>query len=388
MNLDAGRRTRTRQFGLGILLVLILVGLRLSSAGNQRAASRINALFATVTPASPGAAVMIVRGGHSVFARGYGVTDLRSLHKIDEHTNFRLASVTKQFTAMAVMLLVHDGKLRYEQTLTDVFPDFPAYGKSITIRHMLNHTSGLVDYEDLMAEKYGDTPDDQIPQIKDAGVLALLEKVSSTKFVPGSKWVYSNSGYCLLAMVVEKVSGESFGEFLQRRIFAPLHMSNTVAFEKGKNEVSDRAYGHTLQNGAWHETDQSSTSATLGDGGVYTSLADLARWDAALRDHTLLSEKEMLPAFTPAQPSSGPAKETDGRLVSYGFGWFLEPYRSHRRRWHYGETVGFRTSIQRFPSDDLTVVVLCNRVDLPAPDLALKIADLYLRPSGGIQTGH
>jgi CubicO group peptidase (beta-lactamase class C family) len=379
MNLDAGWRTQSRQFGLGLLLVLILIASRLSSARNQDSTSSIDALFATVIPASPGAAVMVVRGRHPIFERGYGVTDLHSLHKIDEHTNFRLASVTKQFTAMAVMLLVHNGKLRYEQTLTDILPEFPAYGKFITIRNLLNHTSGLVDYEDLMAKEYGDTPDDQIPQIKDAGVLALLEKVTSTKFAPGSKWEYSNSGYCLLAMVVEKVSGESFGQFLRDHIFAPLQMSNTIAFEKGKNEVPNRAYGHTLQNGVWHDTDQSSTSATLGDGGVYTSLADLVRWDAALRDHTLLTEKEMLPAITPVQPSSSPAKETDGRPVSYGFGWFLEPYQGHPRMWHYGETVGFRTSIQRFPSDDLTVVVLCNRVDLDAPDLALKIADLYLK---------
>jgi CubicO group peptidase (beta-lactamase class C family) len=324
---------------------------------------------------------MVIQRGHPVFQRAYGVTDLRSLHKIDEHTNFRLASVTKQFTAIAIMLLVHDGKLRYEQALSDIFPEFPAYGKAITIRQMLNHTSGLIDYEDLMAKQYGATPDDQIPQIHDAGVLALLEKVDSTKFPPGSKWEYSNSGYCLLAQVVEKVSGQSFGQFLHRRIFAALQMVNTVAYQKGKNEVVNRAYGHTLVNVGWQETDQSSTSATLGDGGVYTSLADLARWDAALREHRLLSETEMQPALVPVQPSGGPAKGKDGRLVKYGFGWFLEPYKGHARMWHYGETVGFRTSIQRFPADELTVVVLCNRVDLSAPDLALRIADLYLEPT-------
>src|SRR6267143_1404078 len=118
-------------------------------------------------------------------------TEPRTLHKIDERSNFRLASVTKQFTAMGIMLLVHDGKLRYDQSLTDIFPNFPAYGKAITIRHLLNHTSGLLDYEDLMAKQYGNTPDEKIPQIKDAGVLALLEKVSTTKFPAGAKWEYS-----------------------------------------------------------------------------------------------------------------------------------------------------------------------------------------------------
>jgi CubicO group peptidase (beta-lactamase class C family) len=179
--------------------------------------------------------------------------------------------------------------------------------------------------------------------------------------------------------VVEKVSGEPFGDFLHDRIFKPLQMANTLAYEKGKNEVANRAYGHTKESDGWHETDQSSTSATLGDGGVYTSLVDMARWDAALREHKLLSEKEMQPALVAVRPSSPPAEE-NGHPVSYGFGWFVDPYNGHARMWHYGETVGFRTSIQRLPKDNLTVVVLCNRVDLNAPELALKIADLFLGP--------
>jgi len=330
-----------------------------------------------VGTSAPGAAVMVIQNGRVVYERGYGVTDLRTLHKIDEHTNFRLASLSKQFTAMAVMLLVHDGKLHYDESLTEIFPEFPAYGKSITIRRLLNHTSGLIDYEDLMAEEYRNIPDEEIPQIHYDGVLKRMEQVKTTKFPPGTQWAYSNSGYCVLAMVVEKVSGKRFGDFLQDRIFTPLHMDQTVAYEKGKNEVSNRAYGHTPQGTGWRETDQSSTSATLGDGGVYTSVADMSRWEEALRRHTLLSETEMEPALTPVQPSGGPAREK-GHAVSYGFGWFLDPYRGHPRMWHYGETMGFRTAIQRFPSDGLTVIVLCNRADFAAPELALKTADLYL----------
>ena len=353
---------------------------RVSSA-QPDPARQIDAWFhGTISAHSPGAAVLVVKDGRPIFRRGYGVTDLRTRDRIDEHTNFRLASLTKQFTAMAVMLLVHDGKLRYEQSLTEIFPGFPAYGKSITIRNLLNHTSGLPDYEQLMAKQYGDLADDRIPQIKDAGVLALLERASTTSFPAGTKWKYSNSGYCLLAMVVEEVSGKSFGEFLQERIFARLRMTHTLAYEKGKNQVAHRAYGHTLEGGHWRETDQSSTSATLGDGGVYTSLTDLVRWDEALGKHTLLSEEEIEPALSAVEPTSGPARETDGRLVSYGFGWFLEPYKGHARMWHYGETVGFRTAIQRFPDDSLTVIVLSNRADLDAPALALKVADLYLKP--------
>jgi len=347
-------------------------------ASDRDPAKRVNELFASLTPSDPGAAVVVLKDGHAVYQHGFGVTDLRTRHQIDEHTNFRLASLTKQFTAMAIMLLVHDGKLRYDQTLTEIFPDFPAYGKNITLREILNHTSGLPDYEDLMAKQYGNTPDDQIPQIHDAGVLALMEKASATKFPPGSKWEYSNSGYCVLAMVIEKASGKSFAEFLHERIFVPLNMTHSLAYEKGKSVVANRAYGHTPQGNTFRETDQSSTSATLGDGGVYTSLTDLARWDDALQHHTLLSEAEMQPARKPVLPTAAPAQE-NGHPVSYGFGWFLDPYHGHERMWHYGETIGFRTSIQRFPKDHLTVIVLCNRSDLSAIDLALKTADLYLK---------
>ena len=230
------------------------------SAANPEPKTRIDTLFASVKPSDPGAAVMVIQNGRLVVQRGYGVADLHTLHKIDEHTNFRLASLTKQFTATAIMLLVHDGKLRYDEPLNEVFPEFPAYGKGITIRNLLNHTSGLIDYEDMMAQQYGNTPDEQIPQIHDNGVLKLMEQVKTTKFPPGSQWAYSNSGYCVLAMVVEKVSGKPFGEFLQERIFEPLKMEHTLAYEKGKNEVPNRAYGHTPEGSGFRETDQSSTS--------------------------------------------------------------------------------------------------------------------------------
>ncbi len=369
-----------KRIGVSTVCTLMLL-LTAFAAANGDTESRIDALFASVKADDPGAAVMVIRDGHVVFQRGYGMTDLRTLHKIDEHTNFRLASLTKQFTAMSIMLLVHDGKLRYNESLSEVFPEFPAYGKGVTIRNLLNHTSGLIDYEDLMAQQYGNTPDEQIPQIHDDGVLKLMEQVKTTKFPPGSQWAYSNSGYCVLAMVVEKVSGKPFGEFLQERIFGPLKMERTLALEKGKNEVANRAYGHTPERSSFRETDQSSTSATLGDGGVYTSLVDLARWDEALQRHTLLSEQEMKPALEAVQPLGGPARE-NGHDVSYGYGWYLEPYHGHPRMWHHGETVGFRNGIQRFTDNGLTVVVLCNRVDFDAPELALKIADLYLGDNG------
>jgi len=353
------------------------------SASAQVSSTQIDTIFASLRSTSaPGAAILVVRDGKPVFRRGYGVTDLRTRHPIDAKTNFRLASFTKQFTATAIMLLVHDGRLHYENHLTDFFPEFPAYGKSITVRNLLNHTSGLPDYEDILTKQYPNTPEDNIPQVLDAGVLKLLEQLSAGKFRPGSKWDYSNSGYATLAMIVEKVSGKSFRQFLHERIFIPLKMTSTLAYEKGKNEVPHRAYGHTQEDGTWRETDQSSTSAVLGDGGIYSSLDDLAKWDRGLREHTLLRTKEMQPALTPVQPAGGPAKNSEGEPVSYGFGWFLDPYRGHNRMWHYGETVGFRTVIERFPDDDLTIIMLANRADVNPAELALKVADLYLGNQG------
>jgi CubicO group peptidase (beta-lactamase class C family) len=363
-----------------IFLPLLCLLIYAAPVHSQVSSSQIDAQFPASLKSNkfPGAAALVVYNGRTVFRRGYGVTDLRTLEPIDERTNFRLASFTKQFTATCIMLLVHDGKLHYDDHLTDIFPEFPAYGKSITVRNLLNHTSGLEDYEELMLKQYPDTAPEKIPQIHDAGALKLLEQQTSAKFPAGTKWEYSNSGYAVLAMIVEKVSGKPFGQFLRERIFEPLGMKNTLAYEKGKNKVPHRAYGHTGKNNAWHETDQSPTSAVLGDGGIYSSIDDLAKWDRALLLNTLLTEAEMQPALTPVQPTDGPAGFPEGKPVSYGFGWFLDPYKGHKRMSHDGSTIGFVTTIQRFPDDQLTIIILANRTDGDPEVLALKIADLYL----------
>jgi CubicO group peptidase (beta-lactamase class C family) len=351
----------------------------------------IEAIFApVVAPNSPGVAVLAVKDGKKLFERGYGLRDLHSAAKIDSRTNFRLASCSKQFTAMAIMLLVHDGKLRYDQKLTDVFPDFPGYGRAISIRNLLNHTGGLQDYETLMEqpENKGKWTDDH--QIQDAEALTLLKQTDHGMFAPGTRWYYSNSGYVLLGLVVAKVSGRPFPEFLRQRIFGPLKMHNTVAYVKGKNEIANRAYGHTKEGDTWKQTDRSATSATLGDGGIYSSLEDLAKWDEALRSNSLLSKEEMQPALTSVTlPTTSVNSDTqprwpansdrpEGTPVSYGFGWFLDSYRGHPRMWHYGETMGFHSYIVRFPDNHLSIIVLCNRTDMGPESLALQVADLLL----------
>jgi CubicO group peptidase (beta-lactamase class C family) len=353
--------------------------------------SRVDSVFASRTDAkSPGLAVLVRHRGRTVFARGYGVRDLRTFAPIDAQTNFRLASFAKQFTAMAIMLLIHDGKLRYTTSLAEVFPGFPAYGRSITVRHLLTHTSGLPDYEDLMeaAEKTGGPTWSSAHQIQDGEVLQLLQQQTAGKFAPGTSWAYSNSGYVVLGLLVARISGEPFGQFLHDRIFAPLLMRHTLVYEKTGTAIADRAYGHTRHGEAFSETDQSSTSATLGDGGVYSNVADLAKWDEALEKHTLLSREEMASAWMPATLANGtpphwPAAPGEdnlapGQPVSYGFGWFLGPHHGRPRVWHSGSTIGFRTVIERFPADRLTIVILSNRTDLDPGKLAMEVADLFL----------
>ena len=378
-----------RQTGFLFLLSFIAAPSCFAQSSAREISKQMENVFSGIALSdSPGFAVLVKKDGKIIFEQSYGVRDLRAKTKIDAQTNFRLASLTKQFTAMAAMLLVHDGKLRYEESVTSIFPEFPAYGKAITVRNLLNHTSGLPDYEDLMDQMEKTKGPIWSPenQIHDAEVLQLLEKESHGRFVPGTKWEYSNSGYVVLGLVVAKVSEKSFGEFLHDRIFSPLKMDHTLVFEKGKNEVANRAYGHSKKENVFVETDQSSTSATQGDGGIYSSLEDLSKWGDALQNHTLLNEKDFLPAITPAQlPPGAESKLAEdvpqslrGHASAYGFGWFLNLQDPHPVMWHYGDTMGFKTAIFRYLPDNVTVILLSNRTDLDQGALTLKAARVLL----------
>lgn len=365
-----------------LFAALVALSVAIAGSGRSSVPAQVDTIFASLADGkTPGVAVLVRKKGKTVIARGYGVRDLRTLTPIDARTDFRLASFTKQFTAMSILLLVHDGKLRYDEPLTKIFPDFPVWARAITVRHLLTHTSGLPDYESLM-DGGGWS---EAHQIQDDEVLGLLERAAAPKFAAGTSWSYSNSGYVVLGLMAAKISGVSFPQFLHDRIFEKLHMDGTLAYVKGRNTVPNRAFGHTKRAGGFVETDQSSTSATLGDGGVYSNLEDLAKWDEALSKDTLLSDAEMKPALTPVRLADGseprwPAGAPDGdnlnpgKPVAYGFGWFLDPYEGRARMWHSGSTRGFSTVIERFVREKLTIVVLCNRTDLDASGLALKVA--------------
>jgi CubicO group peptidase (beta-lactamase class C family) len=353
----------------GWLSAVLLAAAGCSSAARD-AATKVDALIRPYAGAVPGASVLVVRDGLPIIRRSVGLADLEGRVAATPATNYRLASMTKQFTAAAILLLAEDGRLSVTDPVRKWLPTLPAAANDITIRHLLTHTSGLIDYEDVMAE--GTTR-----QLHDADVLRLLESENRTYFAPGTAYRYSNSGYALLALIVGRASGSDFATFLRERIFRPLHMQNTVAFEEGISTVADRAYGYSLVNNTWTRTDQSLTSAVLGDGGIYSSIDDLAKWDAALYDDRLLRAESLRLAFTPATKTDDPA-------VQYGFGWRM----TGESLWHSGETMGFRNVIVRFPQHRLTVVVLTNRDDREPYFLALAIAKIYLPSADAVHAAH
>ena len=324
----------------------------------------VDSLFADYSvPSAPGASVVVIRRGRVLLERAYGLADLEARTPAAPRTDFRLASLTKQFTAMAVMILAEQGRLNYDDPLARFLPSLPAHARDVTIRNLLNHTSGLWDYEDFV-------PDSQTYQVKDRDVLQLILRADSLYFPPGSAYRYSNTGYALLALVVERVSGMPFARFLRDRVFRPAGMASTVAYEEGVSEVPSRAYGHSRDSTGWRRTDQSNTSAVLGDGGIYTSVDDLVRWDRALERHTLVSAATQQAAWTPAVLSSG-------RSTEYGFGWYVRREDGRLRVWHTGTTRGFRNAILRYPDERLTVVVLTNRNEGEPIAIAQQVAALF-----------
>ncbi len=309
---------------------------------------------------------MVIKDGKVLFRKAFGLANLEDRSPSTTRTNYRLASLTKQFTAMGIMILTERKKLSLTNRLTDFFPDFPIYGKQISVRHLLNHTSGLIAYEDLI-------PAGTTVPLKDRDVLQLLKRLDHTFFPPGTRFRYSNSGYALLALIVESVSDVSFAEFLQRNIFAPLGMTGTVAFERGISTIRNRAYGYTQRGKQFERTDQSLTSSVLGDGGIYSSVEDLYKWDQSLYTSRLVSSRTLKEIFAPGV-------STDEAGTDYGYGWFISRRHGWKTVWHYGETIGFSTAIERIPHQKLSVIVLVDRSNANPTAMARQIADLYVIP--------
>lgn len=310
----------------------------------------------------PGACVLVIQDGVPIFRRAYGMADLERGSAATTATNYRLASLSKQFTAAAILLLVEAGRVELDAAASRWLPGLPQAAQPVTLRQLLTHTSGIVDFEDLI-------PAPRTTQLRDNDVLELLASENRTYFPPGAGYRYSNSGYVVLAAVAAAAAGMQYASLLRERIFRPLGMSGTLAFEEGCSTVENRAYGYSFLAQSWVRTDQDRTSATLGDGGIYSSIDDLVQWDSALGDDRLLTADSRRLAFTPSTP-------TDDPRTHYGFGWRI----TGETLWHSGESVGFRNVIVRFPQRRLTIVLLSNRDASEPLGKVLAIGDFINPP--------
>lgn len=319
-------------------------------------------------PPHIGACVLAIDDGKIVFEHAYGLADATTKTPRTPTTNFRMASVSKQFTATAVMLLIDRQKLTLGDTLDDFFPGFPEYGSKITVKHLLTHTSGLPHYEDLI-------PKNTTMQLDDLDVLHLLMDTAKPNFAAGEKFEYSNSGYALLGLIVEITAKKPFHEFVRDEVLLPVGMHDSVLYQRGLNEVPNRAFGHEKKNGQWTRADQSLTSAIRGDGAIYTSLRDYRKWLIGIDERKLLSPESYKAVFTPHVL-------TDRNKAHYGYGWFIDSYRGEPRTYHNGDTRGFRLTSHRFPNRRATVLIQLNNDLVGDPDqmttLGERLADILI----------
>ncbi|MEO7068494.1 MAG: serine hydrolase domain-containing protein [Rhodanobacter sp.] len=325
--------------------------------------AQVNAIMHHYAGNVPGATLLILKDGKPLLSRGYGMANMEDHTAATPTTDYRLASVTKQFIAAAILLLRQDGKLHLHDSVRTWLPTLPAGDADVRIENLLDHIGGLTDYEDLIPANF-------TGQVSDADVLRWLSADHAHYFAAGQSYRYSNSGYVLLGLIVERASRMSLPAFLKQHIFDPLGMQQTLMYEHQHGPtVPNRAYGYSMEHGAWTRTDQSPTSATRGDGGIYSSITDLAKWDAALYDDRLLSAASRKLAFSPHIKVTG-----EPYVASYGFGWRI----TGDTLWHSGESIGFRNVIVRWPKQHFTIILLSNR-NAPEPyQTVLKIAQLYL----------
>jgi CubicO group peptidase (beta-lactamase class C family) len=311
----------------------------------------------------PGLALLVARDGEIVRAQGYGFANVELQVPVKPETLFQSGSMGKQFTATAVMMLVEEGKIGLDDSLTKYFPEAPKSWKQVTVRELLSHTGGFTDYpKDFDFRK--DRTEDQLLKIVEGIPLA---------YPPGTKWSYANLGYLTLGVLIHRVSGEFYGDFLQKRVFRPLGMDTTRIINEA-DIIPNRASGYRLVKGELKNQEWvSPTLNTTADGSLYFSILDLAKWDAALYTEKLLKKSSLDLMWTPVKLKNGKPNSDH-----YGFGWFCNQIRGHRVIEHEGAWQGFTTNISRYVDDKLTVVILTNLAGPEPDDLSHHVAGIYV----------
>lgn len=330
--------------------VLLLFLLVVASTAGADTAAELDAIARAAYPANePGASVLVMKDGTALLRKGYGLADLELQVPIAPEMVFRIGSVTKQFTAAAVLLLEQEGKLSTGDDIRKYLPDYPTEGRTVTIEHLLTHTSGIRSYTDMSSFS------DRIRDDMSVGELIDSFKNQPLAFEPGEKFAYNNSGYVLLGAIIEKVSGKSYETFLRERIFAPLHMEHT-GYEESSKLVPGRAKGYDEANGSFINAAYLSMALPFSAGALVSTVDDLAKWDQALYSNRLLSQASLDKWWTPY-------RLTGGKSTGYGYGWGIDSYLGHPVVGHGGGINGFTCQVLRLPSDRVYVAVLTNRND-------------------------
>lgn len=347
---------------LRVALPLILL-LSINCLAQNGAEPKVQAYLESEMKAAqiPGVAVAVIRNGEIVLAKGYGYANVEHQVPVKPETIFQSGSMGKQFTATAVMLLMEDGKLALDDKITKYFPDSPETWRNITIRHLLTHTSGMADYP----------PDFDFRRDYTEDELYQRAKLVPLAFPAGEKWKYSNLGYMMLGILIHRVSGKFYGDFLQERVFKPLGMSSTRVISEA-DIIPNRAAGyHVNQNGQLvNQRWVSPSMNTTADGALYMNVYDMAKWDAALYTEKVLKRSSLEQMWTPV-------KLNNGQTYPYGFGWAIGEIKGHRYVQHAGAWQGFKAQIFRYVDDKLTVVLFANQSRANQTKLAQGVAALF-----------
>jgi CubicO group peptidase (beta-lactamase class C family) len=352
--------------------LLILVGLGLTTMpaqGQDKSAlnKKVDSLFTEWDkPTSPGCALGVIKDGAFIYKRGYGMANLEQNIPISPTSVFDIGSTSKQFAATCVVLLAQKGKLSFDDEVRKYIPELPNYGKPITIRHILTHTSGLRDYPSLM-ELAGYQLETATGRQE---ALDIITRQKALNFNPGDEWLYSNTGFFLASVIVERVSGKTLNEFATENIFAPLGMKNTIFLDDHTRIIPNRAIGYDHRDTGGFKTSMSNWEQT-GDGAVQTSVEDLKLWDDNFYNPKV-GGPELIQALTTV------GKLNNGEPLDYGFGLRMSKYKGLDRVTHGGAWAGYRAELARFPKEKLSVICLCNLGSMNPSGMAMQVADIYL----------
>lgn len=342
---------------------------RPANASNDPKESKdVDAIFADLAkPGSPGCSLAVARDGKTIYAKGYGLANIEQTVAITPTTVFDIGSTSKQFTAASILLLEQQGKLSVNDDVRKYIPELPDYGHKITLLHLLNHTSGLRDYLALfeLAGVYTDSV------TTDEDALAIITRQKSLNFEPGTEWLYSNSGFFLLSVVVKRVSGKSLPEFAADNFFRPLAMNQTLYRDSHTSLIPGRALAYDPKEPGPGFTLDVSYFEQTGDGAVHTSVVDLLKWDENFYSGQV-GGKSLLAGL------QEPAKLNNGKQLHYARGLFLEPYRGLNAVDHGGSWGGYRAQLLRFPEQHFSVACLCNLANANPEARAFHVADIFL----------